>query len=137
MGYDLHANNQELDSFHFGAFSWIHLLEQCGTYFVCLNQGPKWYCVFEADERMGTDYPELISNDGFPVTSEEAHVLARIARNYVAVQNTLGDDAKLDDSDFMKPAVMQVWPRKYREDWNDLFIRFAEWADKSDGFQIH
>ena len=135
MGYDLYPTNENLESFQFGAFSWTHLLEQCGSYFACTQHGPQWYCVWEQDKRMGDDYPMILSNDGFPVTAEESLVLARIARNYAAMQRTL--DASHTLTDVSLPDFAKPWPRKIREDWVDLFERFAEWSEQSGGFEIH
>lgn len=141
MGYDLRARNSKASDFHFGAFSWPVLLEQCG----CLwpfTQKAKWYCVFGVDSRMPvTDrYPRLISNDGFRVTAFEAKVMARMARNYVAIQRSIPDlspeqEALADDMN--APDWKRPWPRKIRTDFVDRFEEFAEWAEKSGGFAIH
>lgn len=137
MGYDFHAVNKELDHFHMGAFLWPYFLEQCGAYFLCMSHGAKYYFVSGIDERMpeGDDYPRLISNDGFPVTDEEAKVLSRIARNYVTIQRGLEDQSEKED-DLLKPVYMQIWPRKVRENWIDHLEKFADWMEQSQGFEI-
>lgn len=153
MGYDLKANNSEQGWFKAGAFSFPILLEACGYLFPCIQNGGKWYCAFGVDERMpeGDTYPRLISNDGFKVTAEEARIMARIARNFVAIQRTLPDENETDDarskSEFTREDVAKLlvqkmhggqehWPVKIRADFVDKFEKFAEWADKSEGFAI-
>lgn len=152
MGYDLSPKNEDAGSFDFGAFSFPVLLEACGYLFPCIQDGGRWYCVFDADPRMGSEYPMLLSNDGFPVTDEEARVMARIARNFVSVQRSLPDEQKGEglESDgvftrerlekqllaAMHPEAPKKWPIKIRADFVDKFEKFAEWAEKSGGFEI-
>lgn len=154
MGYDLLAKNKEVDSFHFDAFSFPMLLEACGYLFPCIHNGGQWYCAFGTDERMpaGDSYPRLLSNDGFRVTAEEARIMARIARNFAAIQATLPDRNAAEDArskaefnrDDLSAALLrgmfgtkENWPVKIRVDFTQTFIEFADWADKSGGFAIH
>jgi hypothetical protein len=137
MGYDLVPRNRKLGGFYIGSFSFPILLEAAGYLYPCI-QGPsgQWYCLFGADKRMpkGDTYPRLISNDGFRVTAEEARVLARVARNYVAIQRSLPEQ---EQQPFDMPAYLKHWPQKIRTDFVDKFEQFAAWADKSQGFAIH
>lgn len=155
MGYDLAAKNEDAGDFHFGAFSFPILLEACGYLWPCIHNGGQWFCVFGADPRMpeGDTYPQLLSNDGFEVTDEEAKIMARIARNFVAVQRRLPDENKTEDTrskvEFRKDDIQKMlikamsggttdpWPVKIREDFTDKFEKFADWAEKSGGFAIH
>ena len=154
MGYDLEASNKKAGWFHFGAFSFPVLLEACGYLWPCIQNGGQWYCAFGVDKRMpdGDTYPTLISNDGFRVTAEEAHIMARIARNFVVIQRSLPDSDKTADarskSSFNKEDVMQLlgrtmfggekqWPVKIRDDFVGRFEQFADWAEGSRGFKIH
>lgn len=136
MGYDLKPISTSLETFTLGAFSFPILLEACGYLWPCIQNGPRWYCVFGEDERMpaGDEYPTLISNDGFPVSEDEAKVMARVARNYVAVQRNLPNQTISDD--FLEPYSMQEWPKKIRSDFVNKFEKFADWADQSKGFEI-
>jgi hypothetical protein len=100
----------------------------------------------------GDEYPALHSNDGFHVNAEEARILARCARNYVAIQRSLPDDAKGDGipsvASFDRPAIeallvkalsgtaSEPWPMKIRDDFVDKFDEFASWAEQSKGFEI-
>ena len=154
MGYDLIARNKSADTFHFGAFSFPVLLEACGYLFPCIHNGSRWYCVFGVDPRMpkSDKYPRVLSNDGFKVTAEEAKIMARIARNYVEIQHSLPDSNETQDmrskSVFAKDDVEKLmnamhgnkdepWPVKIRTDFAAKFAEFAEWAEKSGGFEIH
>src|ERR1043165_2999115 len=96
MSYDLKPHNPELEWFHMGAFSFPVILDACNYLFPCIHHGAQWYCVFGADPRMpeGDTYPKLLSNDGFPVTEEEARIMARMVRNYCKVQRSLPEDQK-------------------------------------------
>lgn len=154
MGYDLSPKNEDLDCMSIGAFSFPILLEACGYLWPCIQNGGQWYCVFGTDPRMpeGDQYPRLMSNDGFEVTEEEAKIMARMARNFVAVQRSLPDTSTPDDargkSEFKREDVLgalqrgmfggkEHWPVKIRSDFTDKFEKFAEWAEKSGGFSIH
>lgn len=151
MAYDLKPNNTELAWFRLGSLP--HLLEQCGAYFTCMQHGARWYTVW--DERMSRhyhenaegerewvmlrDYPAILCQcGGFEVTEEEARVLARIARNYAAIQRTLDEPSEeekiqpIDTPDFLKP-----FPQWMRRDWIQQYEDFADWAEQSQGFKIY
>jgi hypothetical protein len=155
MGYDLCPRNKELEEFHFSSFSFPLLIEACGYLFACVHNGSQYCFVPGVDKRMpvGDTYPRLLSNDRFPVTAEEARIMARIARNFVAIQRTLPDENKPDDArskmewrkedllaalnkGMFGAAAAEPWPVKIREDWTNKFEEFADWADKSGGFTI-
>ncbi len=151
MGHDLYANNKELSPLHM-AGAWLHLLEQCGSYFTYVSHGARWYMVFdermtthyhsnEDDERetvTDTNYPAIICNCGFEITEEEAKVVARIARNYASMQRTLKEPTEEElDQPFDTPDYLKPFPRYIHRDWVDLYEEFASWAEKSQGFKIH
>jgi hypothetical protein len=156
MGYDLQPKNEDAGDFHFGAFSWCPLIEACGYLWPLTSSAGRWYCVWGADPRMpeGDKYPRVLSNDGFEVTAEEAKIMARIARNFVAVQRSLPeanqDKSLMGKKEIRKPDVEaaliaamhgrpanEEWPVKIRTDFVDRYERFADWAEKSGGFAIH
>jgi hypothetical protein len=157
MSYDLQPKNKKLDTFTLGAFSFPILLEACGYLWPCIHNGGQWYCAFGTDARMpqGDDYPRLLSNDGFKVTAEEARIMARVARNFVAIQRTLPEPSPDElvgagvqqKASFKREDVEQMllramgggkanWPMKIRSDFTDRFEQFAAWAERSDGFAI-
>jgi hypothetical protein len=150
MGHDLVANNKELEGLHM-AGAWLHLLGQCGAYFPYLTQGARWYALFDErmtthyhsdddDQRVATyqEYPAIICNCGFEITEEEARVLARIARNYAAIQKTLSEPSEEEENQpITVPDYLRPFPRYIRRDWVELYERFAEWAEQSQGFKIY
>jgi hypothetical protein len=149
MSNKLYANNPKLEPFRL--CSWYHLLEQCGCYFTCISKGARWYAIF--DERMSThyhaneneevekiteiDYPAMLCNCGFEIVEEEAKVIARIARNYAAIQRTLPEET---DEEYLqlsgKPDYLRPFPRYIRRDWVENFEQFADWAEQSQGFKL-
>ena len=152
MGYDLSPKNEAAGDFHFGAFSFPVLLEACGYLFSSVHRGGQWYCAFGTDPRMGDSYPMILSNDGFPVTEEEAKIMARIARNVVLIQRTLPNEnlgeGYASKPEFKRKDVEKMllkamsgagpgpWPMKIRPDFVEKFEKFADWAEKSGGFEI-
>lgn len=151
MSYDLTPKNAEAGDFRFGAFSFPVLLEACGYLFSVVSSGGRWFVARGIDERMGDDYPLLLSNDGFSVTEEEAKIMARIAKNFVAIQRLLPEENSTNDMrsqskitrDSLKEMIDAMhgnapgpWPVRIRTDFTDKFEQFAEWAPKSGGFQI-
>lgn len=62
------------------------------------------------------------------VTAGEAHHLARVARNMVAIQSVL-TEGNVTTPDFREP-----WPMKVRDDWPPIWSAFADFADASRGF---
>lgn len=121
--YRFVPNNKEADDFTMSAFHWPLILDQCGTYFIALSHGSRWFYVQGVDDRMGEseEGPAIIMNSGFPVTEEEAKVLARIVRNYAIIQRTEGTEE---------------WIPRLKHVLIDAIEAFAEWAEKSGGFQI-
>lgn len=158
MSYDLRPAKRGVEEFRFGAFSFPILLAACGALWPCLHNGGQWFCAFGVDPRMpqGDDYPRILSNDGFKVTAEEARIMARVARNVVAIQRLLPDPTPEElagagwtrKTSFKREDVEQLlmramsdakpgpWPVKIRTDFTDLFEKFADWADRSNGFAI-
>ncbi len=159
MPYDLEPVNAAAGSFRFGAFSFPILLEACGCLFACVHTGPKWFCNFPADPRLrgknpdgsGLPYPTLLGG-GFGVTEEEACIMARMARNFAAIQNILPEKnrgsgipskERFDRADLveliaeaMAGAKAGPWPVKVRDDFTRNIAAFADWAPKSGGFRI-
>lgn len=159
MGYILKPKKKSAGDFEFGAFSFPVLLEVTNHLFACIHHGGKWYCDFAADPRMVIDsekpneYPKILS-DGFEVTHEEAVIMARMAKNWVAIQRSLPESHenankaiqngvfKRDDlMDILSSAISNCsiepeWPRKIRTDFVDKIEKFTEWAPKTGGFVI-
>lgn len=75
-------------------------------------------------------YPRILTNDGFRVTSFEAKVFARCARNYASIQNHL--PPQYSETEERLSGV-----RKIRSDYTDKISKFADWAEASRGFRIY
>ena len=141
MGYTLRPRNKELDSFHFGAFSFPLLLEACGYMFPCVHTVSRWYRVCGIDSRFeNKEYPEIIiMGCGFRVAAEEARWMWRVARNLVAVQRSLPEPPMDETGQPTWEYIAQSdneWPRWIRRDFVDLFDKFTDWANRSRGFRI-
>jgi hypothetical protein len=120
MSFDLDPKNKDAGDFSFGAFSWPVLLEACGYLFPCVNMEGQ-YCT-TTDQK---EWIQIGTNDGFSISAADAKLMARVARNFVAIQRTLKDGDE------------NAWPMKIRSDFVDRFEKFAEWAEKSGGFSIN
>lgn len=127
MTYDLRPNNTEIQSFKMSGFHWPLILEQCGTYFAAVFHKARFFYVSGIDDRMGDseDGPAILLNDGFSVTEEEAKVLARITRNYIAIQRDLDPN----QPDPIMPAL--------KINLLNLLEEFAEWSEQSQGFKVY
>src|SRR4051812_48792835 len=100
MGYDLAANNPDADEFHLGAFSYPVIIDVCHWLWPLDRQDGRYYFLPGVDPRMpeGDGYPRVLSNDGFPVTDEEAKIMARMVRNFCIVQESLSESHRMDAS---------------------------------------
>lgn len=123
MGYELVPNNN-IEQYKFGAFSWPLVLVACGYLFPAVKlENGGWEMAGNANEldaRFPADitYPLTLTNDGFKITDEEAKIMARCARNYVAIKRGYPEDERI------------------RSDFLDRIEAFANWAEKSGGFSI-
>ncbi|QDA30264.1 hypothetical protein [Paenibacillus polymyxa] len=138
MAYDLVPNN-EMDNFRIGNFAWPALLEVFGYLFPFQNHGAKWIYNPGTDKRFKEehDYPIILSNSGFRVTSAEAKIMARMTRNYVSVQRTLDDTHYNRDVPITAAVWEMKWPQKVHIDWLEQFEQFADWAERSGGFKVY
>lgn len=116
---------------------WGQIMEYCPYVFPCAFERGQWWCVFGADERMPEpSYCPPLANRGFPVTDEEARIIAHLLRNWLEVQLSLPDE-HLWPANYMNiPDYMRKWPRKYA--LAEAVVRdlreFVGWAERSGGF---
>jgi hypothetical protein len=152
MGYDLTPRDESAGPFRFGAYTWPIVLEACGYLWPMAYRTPRWYCAFDADPRFqGLDYPPPLGNWGFEVTTIEALIIARVARNFVAVQRSLPEANRSRGALCRELATAEdltrfvamggdvppgPWPVKIRDDLTDHIEAFAAWAEASGGFRI-
>lgn len=128
--YNLIPNNPQSQPFKISAFHWPLILDQCGTYFIAVGHKARFFYVTGIDERMGESIegPAIIMNSGFPITEEEAKVLARIARNYVAIQQSI--------TTFEQKQAEAPWMDLLKPQLIDTIEAFAEWSETSGGFEV-
>lgn len=116
MGYELVPRNKKLESFHVKAFSWPKIVSICGYLFPCKISGCNWKFSSREDERMGNEYPKLLTSDGFSITSEESKIIARMIRNYLSIE----EHGELRDN----------------YDYYDFLCQFSNWVINSRGFRV-
>jgi hypothetical protein len=125
MGFDLTAVNDG-SAFHFSAFTWPRVLEATGYLFPYVSRGAQWFHAPDADPLVTDDdefgYRLMGSNDDFEVSDEDARLIARCCRNFVA----LNAPDRADDE----------CPDPLREDLRVRIRDFADWAEASGGFTI-
>lgn len=121
MSFDFTPKIKSAGDFTLGAFSWPVLLEAFGYLFPCVN-GKGQYCC-DGDKK---EWIQIGTNDGFAINATDAKLMARCARNFVAIQRGLPEGQE----DYK-------WPMKIRTDFIDKFEKFADWAEKSGGFKIY
>jgi hypothetical protein len=120
VSFDFHPKNKDAGDFSLGAFSWPVLLESFGYLFPCVNSKGQYCC--DGAQR---EWIQIGTNDGFAINATDAKLMARCARNFVAIQRGLPDKDP------------EKWPGKIRADFIDRFEKFADWAEKSGGFRIY
>lgn len=142
MGNYLRPRNKENDAFYMGWGSWQWLLDHAGLMWPLVFEGPKWYMVTGIISRMpdGDTYPRPLDGS-FKVYAGEARHLARVARNLAEMNKTLSPQQGLKFRDFQIIDGKTYYGTEpmfecFREDWNDLYLRFADWAERSGGFRI-
>ena len=119
MSYDLIPRNKSLEEFHMSAFTFPRILEICVYLFTCIQIGPEWTCSFGHDKRMGKDYPDILQNNGFPVSALEARIMSRMTRNWLLLN--------------AGTTAIEGLQEHVREKLED----FVPWSEKSRGFRIY
>ena len=135
MSIWLHPRNKALDRFTIGTACWGYILDHAGLIWPFQTEKARWFVTSGIDPRFEADgdgslYPNILGDSGrrFRVMADEAHHLARVARNMVAIQ------AVLNTGNVQTPDFREPWPMKVRDDWPPIWAAFAEWADQSRGF---
>lgn len=140
MGYDLIANNKEVEGISIGAFSWPIYLQETGMGYV-LGYGTGFKPGSYVYSQGNNGSP--VSNDGYKVTSAEAKMMAKVARGYVAVQRYVNKEWEELTEEHAKECEQsnerhsfKIYRPKMHEDHLKWLEKFADWADKSRGFKI-
>lgn len=136
MGFDLSAVKEDGGEFHFGAFSWPVLLEACGYLFPYVQKGARWHHAPAVDPLVTDENPYgyrlLGSNDNFCVSEDDAKLMARVARNFAALNDP---DGALAQAGFGVKSDGR--PDPIRADFIEKIGEFAEWAEQSGGFYVN
>jgi hypothetical protein len=136
MGYDLRPRNKNLESFHFGAFSWAWMLEAGVGWIIGTGRG---YKPAQYIEKARKDGKSVNTNDGAHVTAKEAKEMARFCRHLVRYQRMLSDFyGKESESERaeMERIGRALYNIPVRKDFVDMIDAFADWAEKSGGFWV-
>ena len=141
MGYDFRPRNKKIDGFHFGAFLWPMFLQETGMGYVVgygAARSPESY-VYHPDKRGASP----VSNDGYAISSEEAKMMARIARGFISVNRfinkeweTYPEDERKRLQETMAYNNVPLYKTGWHEDRLKQLESFAEFAEKSKGFKI-
>jgi hypothetical protein len=137
MGYSLRPRNKALKSFHFGAFSWLWMLDEGVGYVIGYGRGVTpgtWIAAPDPSGRFPTH------EDGFRVSAEQARAMAMAARGVVAVYRHVQREHDAATPEERARREEQRWRDMYRTpvraDFLDLAEAFAAWADESRGFGV-
>ncbi|EPL7677462.1 hypothetical protein RG089_000597 [Elizabethkingia anophelis] len=145
MGYDLIAKKKDAEDLSIGAFSWPHMLQETGMGYVLgygANFKPGTY-VYQSGRKGSPS-----SNDGYRVTSFEAKAMAAVARGYVSVNRFINKQYEEMPEDERKGyenalyhgdegIVRKLYLQPVSEDYLKKLEKFADFAEKSGGFEIH
>lgn len=139
MGYALRPRNKELETFRIGAFSWTWLLgEGVGlAVFYGNSHRPASYVYSPRKVRGGISSPA--SNDGFPVSKKESKIMALLAIAVIHRYKHINEEvSKLSEEERERKKSMfpDIYNWGVREDFLEKAEKFAEFAEKSNGFRI-
>lgn len=135
MGYDLTPRNKAAGDFSMGAFSWCWMLD--AGVGLPIGYGPgflpgQYIYLSRPDGKSPAD------NDGARITATEAKEMAKVARWVAAYQDALYREwEKMPKAECVRIADMQHRTVPVRRDFVEKVRAFADWAEKSGGFNIH
>jgi hypothetical protein len=151
MGYDLRARNREVGDLHFGAFSWMWMLERGVGLIIGHSDGGDGRHIYSPRIVRGVSTSPM-HNDGFPVSASEARAMALAARGLAATErHRAAAWEELPEATRMAIGALPigVWKdNEYhmlerdrrapvRADFIEKAERFAAWAEQSGGFRIY
>lgn len=142
MGFDLVANNEGVEDFQVGPFSWSWILNKCGVG-LPLVTGPGLIPGMYIHRPCDTSRGSPQTNDGFKVSSEQALHMGLIAGFAVEYQRTLAfvwENRTTSEE-------REMWERINKDQVGYLnrpacerlvneLLEFSEWAKASGGFEI-
>ena len=130
MSYDLHPHNRKLGTLHMGMLSWPWMLKQ-GVGLI-IGYGPGARAGHSVSGPRNGAHPD--DNNGFPVSGNEARMMARAA-------HYLAEVWKVNNREWveMSEEERQRWRVEHCPvglDTIEKVERFSKWAWKSKGFKI-
>jgi hypothetical protein len=130
MSYDLHPNNRKLGTFRMGMLSWPWMLDQGVGLIIGYGPGirPGHYV---SGSREGAEPGD---NNGFPVSGNEARMMARAAHHLAEISK-----ANVREWGVMSEEERQRWGVECAPVGPETIAKvelFAKWAWKSKGFKI-
>lgn len=138
MGYDLIPINKEIYSKSGMIFTWPTILEETGAGYL-FNYGKNTFdpgkYIYDGSRNVGSP----VSNDGFPVSKEEALIMARLFRGYVFVKRGLRKewDKKTESERVMIISHFGEMSEPPSEEFLQKVESMAEFCEQSEGFNIY
>ena len=135
MGFDLKPRNKAAGMYH--AIGWTWMLEAGVGLVLCVGRGvePGTFVY-----RMRPDGNCPYYNDGCRVSAKEAREMARLARLLADYQDVLYDvwmKTPEDKRARIENRFDPIYHLPVRRDFVGGAREFADWAEKSGGFEIH
>lgn len=139
MGYDLKSRWKNNEGLYIGAFIWSWMLSE-GVGLILGSMDGRSPGTYTFIPRNGLD-PH--SNEGFRVTADEARAMSKAARALVSGYkfiekqwNELTDEQRERDYKHNETSTVFKYKTPIRNDFLQKAIEFADWAEKSGGFEI-
>jgi hypothetical protein len=142
MSVDLAPQNENIPSYHSGSFSWGWMAER--GVFLSVGCGP---LLAGAHYMIGhlRDGAEMGSNDGFPVSADEARAMAHAAYGlWLIEQYKLSQWRALSKEEQDRRMALPYSQQRnedswtpIREDFIDRALEFAWFAHASGGFKVY
>ena len=145
MSYDLKPRNKNIEEISINAFRWPIILQETGMGYL-LGYGrdiqPSKYIYLPRKKA------SPVSNDGFKVSSFEAKAMAQITRGYISVKKLINKQyesmTEIEKNEILsakyygeKGLVQNLYEHPVDESFIKSLEIFADFAEKSQGFEIH
>lgn len=136
MSYDLKPRNKNIEELRIGAFTWPIILQDTGMGYILgygKNITPGSYIYQQGNNG------SPVSNDGYKVSSFEAKAMAKIARGYISVKKFINKQYDEMQSNTREQYMnyKDLYEQPISIDFLNIIENFADFAEKSGGFEIH
>lgn len=145
MSYDLKPRNKNIEEISIKAFIWPMMLQKTGMGYL-LGYGsdiqPSRYIYLPRKKS------SPVSNDGYKVSSFEAKAMSQISRGYISVKKLINKQyesmTEIEKNETLsakyygeKGLVQNLYEHPVDEEFLKALEIFADFAEKSQGFEIH